>query len=274
MIGIIPAAGKGTRLLPNTRAYPKELINFCGKPFIEYCLDLLVDLGIDDVCIIVSNKKGALTDYIGNGSSFGVNATYAIQEEQKGLGHAVLTARNYVKNSDQEDFVLLLGDDIIKQEENVLNKLIDEHLKKKPLASILVEETEEPEKYGIVKIEDFDGEKGKVEELFEKPEEQEKQRFEINGKWYAYCGFCVLNKRIFDYLEKTPPGKKNEIQLTDAIQKAIESGETVFCHVLKGKRIDAGSWDYLEKERTYYSSLSDKEMEEIIKERKKFLNSD
>ena len=89
MKAVITAGGKGTRLYPISRAYPKELIPFCGVPVIEYSINILRDNGIKDILVLAGTKKGALQDYLGNGNIFGVNISYIIQENPKGLGHAV-----------------------------------------------------------------------------------------------------------------------------------------------------------------------------------------
>ncbi len=89
MKAIITAGGKGTRLYPISRTFPKELIPFCGVPVIEYGINLLRENGIRDIIIVTGTKKGALQDYLGNGEIFGVNIAYIIQEQPKG-GHSVL----------------------------------------------------------------------------------------------------------------------------------------------------------------------------------------
>ena len=94
MIGIalVLAAGKGTRMLPNTRSYPKELMEFGEKPVIEHVLTSVKDSGFKKVLLVVGHKKGALIDYIGDGKHFGLSTEYIYQEEPKGLGHAILSS--------------------------------------------------------------------------------------------------------------------------------------------------------------------------------------
>ena len=262
MLGIIPAAGKGTRMLPFTRAQPKELVMFGEKPVIERTLDSLRDSGIIKVFIIAGHKKGALMDYVGNGSLFGTKVSYVHQEETKGLGHAVLCTKDYIEDLKEDDFVVFLGDTIIEPSVN-LKEMIEVHKKNNSFATILVEEVTNPEHYGVVKL---DG--NQIKEMFEKPKtDEEKKKFECNGKFYAVAGLYILNKKIFEYLEKTKPGKGNEIQLTDAIQAGIKNNENAYATILKGKRIDVGNWNYLKEVRDYFKNMSDNELEEKIKER-------
>jgi len=264
MIGIIPAAGSGTRMLPATRAHPKELMQFIEKPVIEHVLDSLRDSGVKKVLVIVGHKKGSLFDYVGDGNLFGVKVSYSHQEKTLGLGHAVLCAKEYVEDLKEDDFVVFLGDTIIKPSAN-LDEMKKIHGENSSFATILVEEVTNPEFYGVVKID----ESGRILELFEKPKtKEEKERFKVNGKWLAIAGVYMFNKKLFSYLEKTSPGRSNEIQLTDAIIKGLESGEKVYAKVLDGHRIDVGNWDYLWKVKDFFSKISDEELGKIIKERK------
>lgn len=262
MKAVITAGGKGTRLYPLTRAMPKELISFCGVPVIEYGIDILRENGIKDIIVVTGTKKCALQDYLGNGEIFGVNIAYVLQEQPKGLGHSVLTVENYI---DDDDFILLLGDTIFIGESN-LREMIKTNEKYKGMATILIEHVKDPEKYGVVLLDDIDN--NKIISLYEKPKEQKiKDEFKINDGWYAIAGLYVLNRNIFNFLKDTVKDLNNEIQLTDAIRLSLENGNTILGHVLDGKRIDVGGWNYLREERDFYINMADNKLEEIVKSR-------
>ena len=264
MKAIITAGGKGTRLYPISRSYPKELVPFCGVPVIEYSINILRDNGIKDIMILAGTKKGALQDYFGNGSVFGVNISYIIQEDPKGLGHAVQVIEPYIND---ENFILLLGDNIYFGVVN-LQQMMENHAKCKASSTIFIEHSQEPEKYGIVKFDNTGDECKSIISLYEKPrDEKTKNDFKINSGWYAIAGIYIFNKNIFNFLRNTPKGFNNEIQLTDAIKISLENGGNVLGYIFNGRRIDVGTWDYLVEEKRFYDGLSDKDLREIINNR-------
>lgn len=268
MIGIIPAAGAGTRLLPFTRSSPKELAYYGGKPAIEWVLNCLKKAGVLRSLIIVGNKKGAMMDYVGDGSLFGVRVSYIQQEIPKGPGHAILCAKPEIDDLKEDDFVVFFGDSIILPERNV-SQLIEKHMARKPICSILLIPVDDPEPFGAALL---DGDR--IIDIFEKPKTpEEKEKYKINGKWYIVAGVYTFNKRIFEYISQIGPGRNNEIQITDAIKEAIKSGETVLAQIMgdNDKRIDIGSWDYLRDEKEYWTSISNEELEKLIRERKRIM---
>ena len=260
MKSIITAAGKGTRLLPITRSYPKELISFCGVPVIEYGIKLLKESLITDIIVVICQEKKSIIDYLGNGSLFNTNISYAIQEYPKGLGDAILRAEHFMDN----DFVLLLGDTIIIDHTD-LNEMIKMHEKHNAIATILIETVENPERFGVVKMKE-----NRVISMYEKPTEKKiKDEFKITDKsgnkgWYSIAGLYIFDVSIFSYLKKTSPGKNGEIQLTDAIKLSIDNYDIVLGHILKGKRIDIGTWEYLRDEQKFYKDLTNEELDAII----------
>lgn len=249
---------------------PKELIPFGGIPVIEYGINLLKENGIEDIIIVTGTKKGALQDYIGNGEIFGVNIAYVIQEQPKGLGHSVLITEPYI---DSDDFILLLGDTIFISS-NDLQDMIKIHKLYKASSTILVEHVEEPEKYGVVKFNnvvsgvDIDIDINRIAYLYEKPKDQKiKEQFKINGGWYSIAGLYILDRNIFNFLRQTPKDKNGEIQLTDAIRLSLERDNIILGHILNGKRIDVGTWDYLKEERDFYINMTNIDLENIIRTR-------
>lgn len=270
MKAIITAGGEGTRLYPSSRAFPKELIHFKGVPVIEYGIDLLREAGINDIFVVTGRKKGALQDYLGSGETFGVNIAYVTQEEPKGLGDAVLCTKPYIKDSKDDSFVVLLGDTIFKGS-NDLGEMLKLHDMKKPASTILVEKVQEPERYGVVKFEGLANNCGKIKDLYEKPKDKNiKESFYFDGGWFSIAGLYVFDKKIFDFLEKTGLGANNEVQLTDAVKESLKDFAS-YGIVMKGKRIDVGTWDFLKEERNEYANMSSEELERIISRRKAFM---
>jgi dTDP-glucose pyrophosphorylase len=259
-LGLIPAAGEGTRMYPFSRAVPKEMYPILGKPAIEHCIDNLREGGIKQIFMIVGHQKGALMDYVGDGSFYGVNVAYIYQLKRRGLGHAILQAEEWIK----KPFVVLLGDSFIEPKKEIQN-MMKLHTEKKPIATILLFKVKDSAGYGIAKFKNLDNDYGSIEKVVEKPSLEKSQEYKLNDEFYALCGAYVFEPKMFDYIKKTKPGKKKEIQITDSIQLAIDSGEKVFGIILKGKYLDIGKW------RTVFNiekEMHDKfSIDEITKER-------
>jgi UDP-N-acetylglucosamine diphosphorylase / glucose-1-phosphate thymidylyltransferase / UDP-N-acetylgalactosamine diphosphorylase / glucosamine-1-phosphate N-acetyltransferase / galactosamine-1-phosphate N-acetyltransferase len=237
IVGLIPAAGSGTRLYPFARAVPKEMYPILGKAVIEHCVENLKAGGIDRIFMVVGYQKGALMDYIGDGSFFGVSAAYIYQMKRKGLGHAINQGKGWIDTT----FVTLLGDSFIEPKEEIRD-LIKVHKKKKPIATLLLFEVKNPKGYGLAKLRIENECCGPVTSVVEKPGPEKARDYKVNGGYYAMCGAYVFEPGIFDYIDKTKPGAKGEIQITDAIDLALKSGEDVYGVVLKGKYLDIGKW--------------------------------
>ncbi|HNT60671.1 MAG TPA: nucleotidyltransferase family protein [Candidatus Bilamarchaeaceae archaeon] len=264
IVGIIPAAGKGARLRPITDFIPKELLLYGSKPFLGHCIDALRDAGVGGAVIVVGQQKGVLMDYAKDGKKFGVDISYSYQVEPKGLGDAVLCAESKV--GDAEAVFVLLGDDVVKPSAE-LRELRELYASKKPFGVILVEERDDPSKFGVVRMRDFNGKVGIVEEFFEKPDEVERKRFETNGKYHVICGAYVLSKGIFGYIRGTPAGKNGELQLTDALQRAVKDGERILAFRLSGKRVEIGTPEnYLMEQYKFFKDKSEKDIEKLAKE--------
>lgn len=240
MIGIIPAAGRGTRLRPVTDAIPKELLICGSKPLIEHALDSMKHLGIRRVCVVTGHTKGPLIDFIKDGALYGVDVDYVYQTQALGLGHAILCTKSKAKNENNDLFVIN-GDTVIEPK-SVLSRMCEVHEKEKPLATLLLHEVTDPRRWGIAKLSDFKGDVARVEKLFEKPQsEKEWKEFGREGRYYAIVGVYCLSQKIYDYLEKTPAGSGNEIQLTDAIERAIKNNEKVIAMRFVGDWLDIGT---------------------------------
>ncbi len=260
IVGLIPAAGSGTRMYPFSRAVPKELYPVLGKAVIEHCIENLKVGGINSLYMIVGHQKGALMDYIGDGSFFGVRVAYIYQLKRKGIGHAILQAGNWINTT----FVVLLGDSFIEPKTE-MKALIDLHREQKATATVLLFEVSDPTGYGAVKFKSLKGGFGEIERLVEKPTKKEAEELQNNGKYYAICGAYVFETEIFDFIARTKPGVKGEIQITDSISLAKKEGKKVVGMILKGKYLDIGKWHtVLSIEKELFNS---NDINKFIKER-------
>jgi len=264
IVGLIPAAGSGTRLYPFARAVPKEMYPILGKAVIEHCVENLKAGDIKKIFMIVGYQKGALMDYIGDGSFFGVNVSYVYQMKRRGLGHAISQAKPWINTT----FVTLLGDSFIEPKKEI-RELISVHRKQKPIATVLLFEVTDPKGYGLAKSRKFKNGHGEIESVVEKPTKKKAAGYRINGGYYAMCGAYVFEPEIFGYIEKIKPGAKGEIQITDAIALALKHGEKVCGVVLKGKYLDIGKWKtILHTEKELFNLL---DLDSHIKERTKMM---
>jgi dTDP-glucose pyrophosphorylase len=264
-VGLVPAAGGGTRMYPFSRAVPKEMYPIIGKPVIEHCIENLKEGGIDRIFMIVGHQKGALMDYLGDGSFYGVKVAYIYQLKRRGLGHAILQAEKWIK----QPFVTLLGDSFIEPKKEI-QTMMELHRKKRPVATVLLFKVDTPVGYGIAKLKSLENHSGPIEKSIEKPSLKEAESFKINHDYYALCGAYVFEPRIFDFIKRTKPGKKNELQITDSIQLAIEEGEKVYGVILKGKYLDIGKWKTLFK--TEKRMFDNTNVDDIIKDREELTN--
>ena len=251
---IIPAAGLGTRLLPNTKSIPKEMLPLVDKPVIQYIVEEAVAAGVEEILIITNRGKNPIEDYfdyapdleerlIQDGKSDEAATVRAVadmadvfflrQKETKGLGHAVWRAKSFVGN---EPFAVLLGDDIMLSEKPVLKQLV-EAAEANDCSAVAVREVPDEliTKYSSVKlIEQLSERVYKIGDMNEKPTLEE--RFSN----FAILGRYVLTPAIFDILEHTAPGRNNEIQLTDGMKELCRH-EPMCAVDFEGRRYDTGN---------------------------------
>ena len=254
---VIPAAGLGTRFLPATKAMPKEMLPVVDKPAIQYVVEEAVSVGLSDVLMITGRNKRALEDHfdrvpaleamleakgdttklesIQAASNLG-DIHYVRQGDPKGLGHAVLRAKQHVGH---EPFAVLLGDDLIDARDDLLSTMIEVQAKTGGSVVALIEvEPSQISSYGCADIEELDGESYvRVKHLVEKPEPHEAPSN------LALIGRYVLHPAVFEVLEGTEPGRGGEIQLTDALQELAAGdadGHGVYGVVFRGRRYDTG----------------------------------
>ena len=251
---IIPAAGLGTRLLPNTKSIPKEMLPLVDKPVIQYIVEEAVSAGIEEILIITNRGKSPIEDYfdyspdleerlIRDGKQDEANTVRAVadmadvfflrQKETKGLGHAIWRAKSFVGD---EPFAILLGDDIMLSEKPVLKQLV-EAAEENSCSAIAVREVPDEliVKYSSVKLEEKLSDR-----VFRIGDMNEKPTLEEKFSNYAILGRYVLTPAIFDILAHTAPGRNNDIQLTDGMKE--------LCHIepmcavdFEGRRYDTGN---------------------------------
>ena len=251
---IIPAAGLGTRLLPNTKSIPKEMLPLVDKPVIQYIVEEAVAAGVEEILIITNRGKNPIEDYFdyapdleerliqdGKGDEAATvravadmaDVFFLRQKETKGLGHAVWRAKSFVGN---EPFAVLLGDDIMLSEKPVLKQLV-EAAEANECSAVAVREVPDEliTKYSSVKlIERLSERVYKIGDMNEKPTLEEKfSNFAILGRY-------VLTPAIFDILEHTAPGRNNEIQLTDGMKELCRY-EPMCAVDFEGRRYDTGN---------------------------------
>ncbi|WP_258314824.1 UTP--glucose-1-phosphate uridylyltransferase GalU [Streptomyces sp. Act143] len=256
---VVPAAGLGTRFLPATKATPKEMLPVVDKPAIQYVVEEAAAAGLDDVLMITGRHKRAIEDHFDHafeleqalaakGDTVRLDAVrdparlanihHIRQGEPLGLGHAVLCARRHVGD---QPFAVLLGDDLIDPRETLLSRMLQVRDRHDGTVVALMEvPPEQIHLYGCAAVAPA-AEEGvvRVTGLVEKPSRQDAP------STYAVIGRYVLDPAVFGILERIPPGRGGEIQLTDALQE-LAAGGTVHGVVFDGLRYDTGDKaDYL-----------------------------
>lgn len=251
---IIPAAGMGTRVLPASKAVPKEMLNIVDKPAIQYIVEEAFNSGIEEVLIITNRGKGAIEDHFDHAfeleakldgkddkrdilksvqdcANFG-NIYFLRQKETGGLGHAVLCAKSFVGS---EPFAVLYGDDVIISENPVTKQLIDAY-EQYGKGAVGVKEVEGDAimKYCSLEVSHIKDRYYNCTDMIEKPKKEEiMSNFSILGR-------VVMPPEIFDILENTPLGAGNELQLTDAM-KTLAQTKGVIAVDYEGIRYDMGN---------------------------------
>lgn len=251
---IIPAAGLGTRLLPNTKSIPKEMLPLVDKPVIQYIVEEAVSAGVEQILIITNRGKDSIENYFdyapdleerlrADGKEKEADTVRKVadmadvfflrQKETKGLGHAIWRAKSFVGD---EPFGILLGDDIMLGQKPVLKQLVEAAEANNSSAVAIHRVPDELiVKYSSVKLEQQLGERVyRISDMNEKPTLAEKLSD------FAILGRYVLTPGIFDILEHTAPGRNNEIQLTDGMKELVRHEPFVGVD-FEGRRYDTGN---------------------------------
>jgi len=252
---VFPVAGMGTRFLPATKANPKEMLPVVDKPLIQYAAEEAVQAGVETLIFVTGRNKRSIEDHFDTAYELEreleernkekmlkmvreilppeVNCVFIRQSEALGLGHAVLCAKPVVGN---EPFAVILADDLLTSDDKpVLSQMVDVHdFHKSSVLGVLEVPMEDVHSYGVVDAKESGDRIYDVSGIVEKPPQAEAPSN------LAVVGRYILSPQIFDLLETQERGAGNEIQLTDAIARLLET-QRVMAYSYRGKRFDCGS---------------------------------
>ena len=252
---IIPLAGLGTRLLPLTSVFPKELLPINGKPGLEYILDECIDAGIKEIIFVISRKKKLIKKYFYNDfffqkiikekknnkrlkfeynkiKKYKKMIKFVYQKLPRGTGDAVLKCKNLIKS---KHFFMLLPDDLIIKKNCSYDMLkIYKKYSSSVIASMVVDK-KNVSRWGIFKTKKFKKNNFIIEDVIEKPS------ISKSPSNYAVIGRYILPSKIFKILTKQKPGQNGEIHITDAIRTLIKQDNKFIGHIFSGKYLDCGS---------------------------------
>ena len=220
--GLILSGGKGTRLRPITHTSAKQLVPVANKPVLFYGIEAMAKAGIEQVGIIIAPETGdEIRETAGDGSRFGVELTYIVQDEPLGLAHAVLTAERFLGIS---PFVMYLGDNLLQ---GGIEELVSAFRSGEPDALILLTPVPDPQHYGVAELSN-----GTVVRLVEKPAQPTTN--------LALVGVYMFKASVHDAAKAIQPSGRGELEITDAIQHLVDSGSRVEPHIVKGWWKDTG----------------------------------
>ena len=251
---VLPVAGIGTRFLPASKATPKEMLPIIDKPLVQYAVEEAIEIGIEEIVFITNDEKHSIKKHFQNNQKLeqkllrknkeefveklnpkifkDIKFHYVIQEEQNGLGDAVLKAESLING---EAFALLLPDDLFFSKKSCLSQLSSIFLNTNA-STIAVNKIDKNNihKYGVIKPGKEKNEAILIDDIIEKP------LVEDAPSDIAVCGRYIFTSTIFDHLKKVELDKSGEIQLTDAI-KSLLSEEQVYAKIYEGEKFDCGS---------------------------------
>jgi glucose-1-phosphate thymidylyltransferase len=222
MKSVVLAAGEGTRLRPLTEDKPKGMVEIDGKPILTHCFEQLVELGAEELVVVVGYRKENIIEHYGDEFE-GVPITYTHQREQKGLAHALLKVEEYI----DDDFMLMLGDNIFQAN---LEDVVRRQQEDRADAAFLVEEVDwdEASRYGVCDTNKY----GEITDVVEKPEDPPSN--------LVMTGFYTFTPAIFHAGHLVQPSNRGEYEISEAIDLLIQSGRTIDAIGLEGWRIDVG----------------------------------
>ncbi|WP_455645190.1 bifunctional sugar-1-phosphate nucleotidylyltransferase/acetyltransferase [Methanosphaera sp.] len=242
MKAVILTAGEGTRMRPLTTTRPKTMLITGGKPLIQYNIESLKNAGIKDITLVVGYKKEIIEDYFKDGSDFGVNITYAVQDGQLGTAHAIGSAEKYI----DESFIVLNGDIIVSYD--LIRNLIEKYATRtdNSVKSVLtLIEVDNPSNYGIVSMQN-----DKIVEIIEKPS------VEDAPSNLANAGIYLFSPEIFDAIRKTGKSERGEYEITDSLDIELQEGWEILGLISKEPWMDVGRpWELLKCNQDFLEKM-------------------
>jgi glucose-1-phosphate thymidylyltransferase len=223
MKALVLAGGAGTRLRPITYTSAKQLVPVANKPVLFYGLEAIADAGVTDVGLIVGDTAAEVTAAVGDGSQFGIKTTFIHQEAPLGLAHAVQVARDYLGD---DDFIMYLGDNFIV---GGIAALVHEFRRDRPAARIMLTQVPNPHEFGVAELDAA----GRVVGLEEKPKEPKSD--------LALVGVYLFTPAVHDVIAELKPSWRGELEITEAIQLLIDSGQRVESSLITGYWKDTGN---------------------------------
>lgn len=237
MKAVVLAGGKGSRLRPFTYTGAKQLIPIANKPVLFYALEQLAALGVREVAIVVGETRDQVRTAVGDGSRFGLRASYVEQDEPRGIAHAVGLCREYVG---EEPFLVILGDNFAR---DGICALIEQFRAVELDCGIVLSHVPNPQAFGVAEILD-----GRLVRVVEKPNDPPTD--------LAITGIYYFTPAIFGVIEQLKPSARGELEITDAIQTLLDRNARVGHAILDGPWIDTGKMaDILEANRLVLATL-------------------
>jgi glucose-1-phosphate thymidylyltransferase len=238
MKALVLAGGSGSRLRPITHTYAKQLLPVANKPVLFYGLEAIRDAGITDVGIVVGDTEPTIRDAVGDGSAFGLTATYLRQDAPRGLAHAVIVARDFLGS---DDFVMYLGDNFIV---GGITRLVEEFRSSRPDAQIMLTSVPDPTQFGVAELDTA----GEVVGLEEKPQQPKSE--------LALVGVYIFTPAVHEAVARLAPSWRGELEITEAIQWLIDHGRKVRSTTITGYWKDTGNVaDMLEVNRLVLETI-------------------
>ena len=251
---VLPVAGLGTRFLPASKAIPKEMLPIIDKPLVQYAVEEAIEIGIKDIIFITSPEKHSIEKHFKKNNNIekklkqsgrdkyisklnpkifsDIQFHYLNQENQNGLGHAILQAEKLIGD---ESFAVLLPDDLFFSKKSCLSQLLEIYSNKKSsVIAVNKIDKENIHRYGVIKPGLVKDEVIQIDDIIEKPSAIKAPSD------MAVCGRYILSSKIFKHLKSTEFDKFGEIQLTDAIRSLLND-EKIFAKVYDGEKFDCGS---------------------------------
>jgi glucose-1-phosphate thymidylyltransferase len=239
MKALVLSGGSGTRLRPITHTSAKQLVPVANKPVLFYGLEDIAEAGVTDVGIIVGDTAPAIEAAVGDGSKFGIKATYIRQQAPLGLAHAVLVARDFLGD---DDFVMYLGDNFIV---GGITGLVSEFAAARPEAQIMLTRVSDPRSFGVAELDEVSG---RVKRLEEKPRQPKSD--------LALVGVYLFTPAIHEAVASLKPSWRGELEITEAIQWLLDNERTVNSTTITGYWKDTGNvTDMLEVNRLVLEGL-------------------